>query len=105
MGSGRLKRLDDFLLAAYDQLGDVCLTHNVKVAIDMVSTTRRGVFTVRLRAYRAVPNGGLSKVATYAREYPNSEATEFTAFLFGAVNKLDRMLCDRASEDLAERTV
>lgn len=101
----KLKRYDDYLLAAYDALGDVSLTYNVKVGFSLLPTERRGVFNIRLRALRAVPNGGLREVASYQIAYPNVDQRELTAALFAAVNKFEHLLSTKELEELNERAV
>lgn len=97
----KLKKYDDYLLAAYDALGDVSLSYNVKVGFSLLPTARRGIFCVKLRALHAIPNGGMREAASYSIEYPNANQQELSAALFAAVNKLDHLLAAREREELA----
>lgn len=92
-----------FLIAAYDQLGDVSFTHAVSVGFSIAPTGRRGVFVVRTRAVRSLPNTGLRVVAEVCAEFPNSQNGSWTAFLWAQVNRLDRELTEGGS--VAERAV
>lgn len=83
---------EDFLRAAWDLLGDVCLTHSVHIAYDFTPDVQRGVFRVRLRAVRTVPNGRPEKVAEYAMPFPNSTVQGMGAALFRCANQLDHIL-------------
>ena len=96
----KLRKHDEFLLAAYDALGDVSLNYDVKVGFSLLPSKRRGIFDIRLRAMRAVPNDKLREVASYTISYPNAAQQELTAALFAAVNKLDHLLAERERNDL-----
>lgn len=96
----KLRKYDDYLLAAYDALGDLSLTYDVKVGFSLLPSKRRGVFDIRLRAMRSIPNDKLREVASYTISYPNVNQQELTAALFAAVNKLDHLLAERERNDL-----
>ena len=92
-----------FLIAAYDQLGDVTLTHGVQVGFSIAPTGRRGVFCVRARAVRNIPDIGRRVVCEVSGEFPNSSNGSWTAFLWAQVNRLDHALAEQASD--AEKAV
>lgn len=73
-------------------LGDVCLNHSVAVDYRLSPDAQRGVFKVRLRALRAVPNEGVRRVAQYEMRFPNSTVGGLGAALFRCANQLDRIL-------------
>lgn len=87
-----------FLIAAYDQLGDVSLTHSVQVGFSIAPTGRRGVFRVRTRAVRNIPNVGRRVVCEVEAEFPNSSNGSWTAFLWSQVNRLEYELGSEESE-------
>jgi len=103
MAVSRSKGRDDFLLATWDALGDVTYNYNVKIAIDLIPTERRGVFRIRVRAFRPKPNAGYERLAVYERLYPTSEISELSAGLFSAANKLDHMLAEIDRDATRER--
>lgn len=87
-----------FLQAAYDQLGDITLSHNVQVGIVLAPTNRRGVFEIRCRAIRVVPNSKPIQVASTTAEFPTSQNSSWCAAIWAQVNRLEHAV-DEYSEN------
>ena len=83
-----------YLRAAWDMLGDVCLTHAVYVAYGFLPSDQRGVFTLKLRAVRPKPNGSSERVVQYEMPFPSSSVGSLAAALFRCANQLDKLLTD-----------
>ena len=87
-----------FIVAAWDQMGDISYYYNVALAIRLLPTKRRGVFAVECAAFRQAQGGKMSRVAKYACEWPNATYQDLTAALWGAVNQVDRLLLEQNPE-------
>lgn len=91
----KMSEEEGFLRAAWDVLGDVCLTWGVQVGYNVLPTTRRGVFLLRLRAFRPVPNSRPRQVASWAQEFPCAQTQTLGGAFFRAANQLDRLMGDQ----------
>lgn len=85
---------NNFLVAAWDQAGDMGLYYNVALAIRFLPTKRRGVFLVECAAFRSAPGGKMQRVAKYSCEFPNASYQDIGAALWGAVNQVDKLLLE-----------
>ena len=90
---------EGFLRAAWDTLGDICLNYAVQVGYSVLPTTRRGVFLIRVRAFRAVPNGASVQAASWSQEFPNAQTQSFGGAFFRAANQLDRLLGEQQAQE------
>jgi hypothetical protein len=90
---------EDFLRAAWDMLGDVSVNHQVHVGYSFSPTVQRGVFKLRVSAYRATPQEKMCKLASYEMEFPNSTVGTLGACLFRCVNQLDHLLTDKLKSE------
>ena len=95
---------EGFLRAAWDTLGDVCLTFGVQVGYSVLPTTRRGVFLLRINAFRPVPNGKAHKAASWAQDFPCAQTQSFAGAFFRAANQLDRLLCEQEAQEKRARS-
>jgi len=91
-----------FLVAAYDGLGDISVNYSVHVGYSITPTVRRGVFKIRLRAFRTQNGDKMPQVAAYETEFPTSQVEDFTAALFQCTVKLEHIL---EAQQAAERAL
>lgn len=94
---------EDFLRAAWDLLGDVCLNHSVHIAYAFTPDVQRGVFRLRLRAVRTIPNSLPKKIAEYEMPFPNTTVQSMGAALFRCANQLDHLLGAYERQEQAEK--
>ncbi len=91
-----------FLIAAYDSLGDMSVNYGVHVGYSITPAVRRGVFKLRLRAFRAQNGDKMPQVASYETEFPTAAIGSFTAALFQCAVKLEHILEVRQGEERRE---
>lgn len=85
---------EDFVRAAWDMAGDVCLSGNVMVGITVIPAPRRGVWEFHFKALRAVPNKKPVVAHKFVSSFPNASTEDLGAFLFRGINQLDRMVAE-----------
>jgi hypothetical protein len=95
---------EGFLRAAWDTLGDVCLNFGVQVGYRVLPTARRGVFLLRIDAYRSLPNSSPRKAATWAQEFPCAQTQSFGGAFFRAANQLDALLSSQEAQEKRARS-
>jgi hypothetical protein len=71
--------------------------HNVLVQVSIYRSDRRGVLVVQLRAVEVVDGRPAGIRAQVKGEYPNSQSTNFLAFLGVLFASLDATLTDYAA--------
>lgn len=91
---------DEFLLAAYDQLGDTSAMHGVQMGFSFLPTKRRGVFKVVLRALVTVPGEPSRQIAKYEIEYPNASVESLPAQLYQATIKIEHLVSQYVSNQV-----
>lgn len=90
---------EDLMRAAYDSIGDGCISHNVLIGYKVMPTERRGVFEIQIAAFRDIPNRGTVKVAKYSVEWPNSQNLDLAGAFFRAANQLDHILTSQGAAE------
>lgn len=84
------------MLAAWDMLGDMSVEHNIHVGYSISPTVRRGVFKLRLAAYRGANGAKMIKVESYEHEFPTAQVETLGGALFQCAVKLDHALAASA---------
>lgn len=83
---------EDLFRAAYDTIGDLCVTFNVLIGYKVMPSRQRGVFDIIIAAFRDMPNRGTVSVAKYTVAWPNSQNLSLAGAFFRAANQLDHIL-------------
>jgi len=87
---------EGFLRAFTDMWEDICVNHDVLLTMMVLPSGRKGVIILRVSAWPRVTGTDGRAHASYSCEYPTAAIASLEAWMFAALNKLDRMLLDKS---------
>lgn len=98
MGRHAIKSADGegFLRAFWDAWKDLEADHDIRLALLVEPTTRKGIFTHRLQGWLKVGGSKDFPQASVRVEYPSSQVQTYEAFLYTLVVKLERVFENQA---------
>jgi len=86
---------EEFAVAAWDWAGELVRDANLLTQVSMAPTSRRGVWSVSVRAIVHVDGKGWRVASQLGAEWPNSEHVELWAF----ITRLQMRLAEQVVED------